>query len=89
MIVSSNLQLTTSSVSQGYTCYVAEDGTLNPITVLKLTVNLDNIPCHSQEIERRVALTSQAVAMCCGIDRQNGTALAIEEDRIERPRSTM
>ena len=77
------------SFLQGYDCYKAEGGSFTPICQVILRGNLDNVPCHSQEIERRVALTSQAVSSCVGLEKQNGTALAIEEDRVERPRSTM
>ena len=44
-----------------------------------------NYPCHTQSVERRVALTTQAVSVIAGHKRQLGESLAIEHCRYVEP----
>lgn len=74
---------------EGFTMYLGETGQMYPVTHITLPTLPETIPCHSQGVERRVALTSLAVERCVGVGRQNGTALAIEEDRLAHPNATL
>ena len=44
--------------------------------------------CHAQQVERLVALTSEAVVSCVGYERQLATAFHINLDRVFHPRES-